>query len=138
MRALPPVLPPVLPLVLALACLGPAPALAQDAARGAVLFERHCAVCHGLELAGDGPMAKVLAVPPPDLARIAARYDGFPRVGMAWKIDGRDPLVSHGGDMLVFGRVFGEMSTVMRDGSQTILTAPEVVDLVAYLEAAQE
>jgi hypothetical protein len=30
------------------------------------------------------------------------------------------------------------MSRVMRDGSQTILTAPEVVDLVAYLESVQE
>ena len=117
-----------------------APAIAEpgDAARGALLFERHCAVCHGLDLRGDGPMADILAVPPPDLRGIAARHDGFPRVGMAWKIDGRDPLVSHGGDMLVFGRVFGEMSTVMRDGSQTILTAPEVADLVAYLETVQD
>lgn len=124
-------------LVLALFVAG-APAFAQDAARGAMLFERHCAVCHGLGLRGDGPMAEVLMVPPPDLTRIAERYDGFPRVGMAWKIDGRDPLVSHGGDMPLFGFVFGEMSEIMQDGSQTLLTAPEVVDLVAYLERSQQ
>lgn len=114
------------------------PLMAQDAARGAFLFEQHCAVCHGLGLRGDGPMAEVLAVPPPDLTRIAERYDGFPRVGIAWKIDGRDPLVSHGGDMLLYGYVFGDMSVVMRDGSQTLLTSPEVVDLVAFLEREQE
>ena len=67
-------------------------------------------------------MAEVLAVPPPDLTRIAERYDGFPRVGIAWKIDGRDPLVSHGGDMLLFGHVFGTMSEMMTDGSQTLVT----------------
>ncbi|MFW5642129.1 MAG: c-type cytochrome [Roseicyclus sp.] len=121
-----------------MACAAPVLAEEGDPARGAVLFERHCAVCHGLSLEGDGPMAEVLTVPPPDLARIAERYGSFPRVGMAWKIDGRDPLVSHGGEMLVFGRVFGEMSAIMRDGSQTILTAPEVVHLVAYLEQVQE
>lgn len=126
----------LLPVVAAL--LAATPALAQDAARGAFLFERHCAVCHGMGLRGDGPMAEVLVVPPPDLTRIAERYDGFPRVGMAWKIDGRDPLVSHGSDMPLYGFVFSEMSEVMRDANQMILTAPEVVDLVAYLERVQE
>lgn len=115
-----------------------APAAAQDAERGARLFAEHCAVCHGAGLRGDGPMAEILLVPPPDLTRIAERYDGFPRVGIAWKIDGRDPLVSHGGDMPLFGFVFGEMSEIMRDGSQVVLTAPEVVDMVAYLERMQE
>jgi mono/diheme cytochrome c family protein len=115
-----------------------APAVAQDAERGARLFAEHCAVCHGAGLRGDGPMAEILLVPPPDLTRISERYDGFPRVGIAWKIDGRDPLVSHGGDMPLFGFVFGEMSEIMRDGSQVVLTAPEVVDMVAYLERMQE
>lgn len=125
-------------IALLLAVLVGSPIMAQDAARGAYLFDRHCAVCHGTGLRGDGPMAEVLMVPPPDLTRIAERYDGFPRVGIAWKIDGRDPLVSHGGDMPLFGFVFGEMSQVMRDGAQTLLTAPEVVDLVAFLERSQE
>ncbi len=124
--------------ILVASLLFAAPAFAQDAGRGERLFADHCAVCHGLGLRGDGPMAEVLVVPPPDLTRIAERYDGFPRVGIAWKIDGRDPLVSHGSDMPLYGFVFGEMSEIMRDGAQTVLTAPEVVDLVAYLETMQE
>ncbi len=124
--------------LIAAALVAASTAQAQDAERGERLFAEHCAVCHGLGLRGDGPMAEVLVVPPPDLTRIAERYDGFPRVGIAWKIDGRDPILSHGSDMPLFGYVFGEMSRVMRDGSQMILTAPEVVDLVAYLEAVQE
>lgn len=116
------------------------PALAQDPDRGARLFAENCVVCHGAGLRGDGPMAELLVTAPPDLTRIAQRYGGdFPRAGMAWKIDGRDPIVSHGGDMPIFGFVFSEMSEVMRSpGGQTVLTSPEVIDIVAYLESVQE
>ncbi|PWK62660.1 cytochrome c [Roseicyclus mahoneyensis] len=116
------------------------PALAQDEARGARLFQESCAVCHGAGLRGDGPMAELLVVAPPDLTRISARYGGdFPRAGMAWKIDGRDPILSHGGDMPLFGFVFSEMSQVLTSpGGQTVLTSPEVLDIVAYLESVQE
>lgn len=116
------------------------PALSQDIDRGARLFVENCAVCHGAGLQGDGPMAELLVTAPPDLTRISERYGGtFPRAGMAWKIDGRDPILSHGGDMPLFGFVFSEMSAVIRSpGGQTVLTSPEVIDLVAYLESVQE
>jgi mono/diheme cytochrome c family protein len=124
---------------LAIACLA-TPALSQDIDRGARLFVENCAVCHGAGLQGDGPMAELLVTVPPDLTRISERYDGtFPRAGMAWKIDGRDPILSHGGDMPLFGFVFSEMSEVIRSpGGQTVLTSPEVIDLIAYLESVQE
>jgi mono/diheme cytochrome c family protein len=116
------------------------PATAQDIDRGARLFADHCAVCHGAGLQGDGPMAELLLIPPPDLTRISERYGGtFPRAGMAWKIDSRDPIVSHGGDMPLFGFVFSDMSEVIRSpGGQTVLTSPEVTDLLAYLESVQD
>ncbi|GAA5068769.1 cytochrome c [Roseibacterium beibuensis] len=122
------------------ALLAAPPVAAQDATRGARLYAENCAVCHGAGLRGDGPMAEVLLVRPPDLTRIAARYDGtFPRAGIAWRIDGRDPILSHGGDMPLFGFVFSDMSEVLRtEGGQTVLTSSEVVDLVAFLESRQE
>jgi mono/diheme cytochrome c family protein len=124
---------------LLLACLAASPVAAQDLDRGARLFAQNCAVCHGADGRGGGPMEQVLVVPPPDLTRITDRYGGFPRTGLAWIIDGRDPILSHGGDMPIYGYVFGDMSVVMRSpGGQTVLTAPEVVDLVDWLEAAQE
>ncbi|MBY6200467.1 cytochrome c [Maritalea mobilis] len=128
-----------LSLILA-ALLAATPVAAQDAARGARLYAENCAVCHGAGLRGDGPMAEVLLVPPPDLTRIAYRYEGnFPRAGIAWRIDGRDPILSHGGDMPLFGFVFSDMSEVLRtEGGQTVLTSSEVVDLVAFLESRQE
>ena len=127
-----------LPLVLALICA--APAVAQDAGRGAQLYADHCAVCHGAGLRGDGPMAEILVTVPPDLTLIAARYDGvFPRAGIAWTIDGRDPILGHGGDMPLFGFLYSDMSEILTSpGGQTTLTSPEVVDIVTFLEAEQE
>lgn len=121
------------------AVLAASPALAQDAANGARLYEDHCAVCHGPGLHGDGPMASILLIPPPDLTQIAARFDGvFPRIGVAWMIDGRDSILSHGGEMPIYGRIFGAQSEILRsEGGQTLLTSPEVVDLVAFLERLQ-
>lgn len=115
------------------------PALAQDSARGERLFRDHCAVCHGSSLRGDGPMADVLLIRPPDLTQIAQRFGGtFPRIGVAWMIDGRDINLSHGGDMPIFGFIFEGMSEILRSqGGQTLLTSPQVVDLVTYLESVQ-
>lgn len=116
------------------------PAMAQDLVRGARIYAENCAVCHGVDHRGTGPMAEILVIPPPDLTQIAARYRGvFPRVGVAWMIDGRDPLVAHGGEMPVFGHILDDMSEVMTSpGGQTIITSPEMVDLVLYLESIQD
>lgn len=123
-----------------LALVLPGPGLAQDGATGERLFVQHCAVCHGLSLRGDGPMAGILLFPPPDLTQIAQRFGGaFPRIGVAWMIDGRDIIMSHGGDMPIFGFIFEEQSEILRSqGGQTLLTSPQVVDLVTYLESVQE
>lgn len=107
---------------------------------GAALYANHCAVCHGAGLRGDGPMADILRIAPPDLTRIAERYNGvFPRTGIARRIDGRDPILSHGGDMPIFGAVFSARDAVIQDDEgESILISPEASALLEYLEAAQE
>jgi mono/diheme cytochrome c family protein len=42
--------------------------------QGPALYKAYCAVCHGPEAKGDGPMAATLKVHPPDLTRISTRY----------------------------------------------------------------
>lgn len=114
-------------------------ATAQDVTEGAEIFARHCATCHGADAAGGGPMAPALIVQPSDLTGLAAGNEGvFPMTRVVMRIDGRDPLVSHGSSMPVYGDFFlGEEIALKTESGQPILTAPAVVDLVAYLQRLQ-
>ncbi len=79
------------------ACLG---AEEGDSGRGEALYMQHCVACHGVELAGQGPMAGVMLIKPTDLTALTVENDGvFPLVRVIKRIDGRDPLVSHGSPM---------------------------------------
>ena len=92
---------------LALICAAPLTALAQDISTGATLYQRHCATCHGVDADGKGPMRPALLLQPPSLLDLAARNDGtFPIIRVVSRIDGRDPLVSHGSPMPVYGWYF--------------------------------
>lgn len=123
-----------------LAALTATSVAAQDSAEGKVLFERHCATCHGLEADGHGPMAGVLLVPPSDLTQLAAGNDGvFPVLRAVRRIDGRDPLVSHGSPMPVYGDFFeGDDTAIKTASGQPLMTSRAVADLVAYLEGLQK
>lgn len=114
--------------------------LAQDADTGAQIYARHCATCHGAQAAGNGPMAPALVLQPPDLTALAARNNGvFPMTRVVMRIDGRDPLVSHGSPMPIYGDFFeGEDLSLRAETGQPILTSPAVVDLVAYLQGLQQ
>ena len=117
-----------------------APAAAQDNASGEALFLRHCAVCHGRDAQGTGPMGPALLVQPADLTTLTQRYGGvFPIERIVTRIDGRDPLVSHGSDMPVYGWFFeGDDAAVKTESGQPILTSQPVVDLLEWLRTIQK
>lgn len=117
-----------------------ATAEAQDTRKGAALFKEHCATCHGVDAQGDGPMAGVLMIKPGDLTLLQADNDGvFPMERVARRIDGRDPLVSHGSPMPVYGHFFeGEDASIKVPSGQPILTSQPIVDLLIYLESLQD
>lgn len=127
-------------LVAALAATLAAPAVAQDAAEGALLYHWYCASCHGMDADGKGPMAPVLLVPPTDLTQLSAGAEGvFPLVRVAMRIDGRDPLVSHGSRMPVFGPLFqGNEVALKTAAGQPVLMGRTVADLVLYLQEIQK
>lgn len=111
-----------------------------DARRGAELYAAHCAVCHGVEAQGDGPMAPILLVPPADLRTLVARHGGtFPLARVVTRIDGRDPLVAHGSDMPIWGGFFEGRDVALRtDAGQPMLTSRPIADLVAWLRTIQD
>lgn len=118
-----------------------APALAEDVEAGRETYWRYCSSCHGENGDGTGPMRAVLTVQPKDLTQLAAENDGvFPLDRVIQRIDGRDPLVSHGSEMPVYGNFFdegGEATLTAEDGTE-IDTSGAVADLVAYLKVLQE
>ncbi|MFZ7091969.1 c-type cytochrome [Primorskyibacter sp. 2E233] len=123
-----------------MAALAATPALAQDADIGRAHYHAHCATCHGLEGRGDGPMAGVLLIKPVNLTELSAQNGGtFPLERVVKRIDGRDPLVSHGSPMPVYGDYFeGSFDVPMKAPTgQPVLTSQPVVDLVAYLREIQ-
>lgn len=126
--------------LLALAMLA-APALAEDAEKGRETYWRYCSSCHGEDGDGTGPMRAVLTVQPKDLTVLSAENDGvFPLTRVIRRIDGRDPLVSHGSEMPVYGNFFdegGEATLTAEDGTE-IDTSGAVADLIAYLKVLQE
>ncbi len=128
----------LIPLVLALALA--TPAAAQDAEQGEALFGFYCATCHGNAARGNGPMSPSLVVAPANLTTLAARNGGvFPTSRVVMRIDGRDPLVSHGSMMPVYGDFFeGTDVATKAETGQPIMTSQPIVDLLAYLESIQE
>lgn len=131
--------------VMAVLALAPAAwaegeAIPGDPATGAELYQAHCAVCHGIAAKGNGPMAPILLLQPPDLTALVARYDGiFPLERVASRIDGRDPLVSHGSDMPVYGDFFEGRDVAMKTHTgQPLLTSRPIADLMAWLASIQE
>ncbi|WP_377190063.1 c-type cytochrome [Ruegeria meonggei] len=113
-------------------------AIAQDTETGAELYQHYCATCHGIDATGHGPMAGVLVIQPVDLTKLAGDDGVFPSARVVARIDGRDPLVSHGSPMPVYGPYFDGQDTSMKTPEgQPILTSQPIVDLVAFLETLQ-
>ena len=79
---------------------------ADEQKTGERLFYSLCASCHGSQGRGDGPVAALLIMPPPDLTRMTQRHNGvFPEADVRRVIDGRSGRIPHGTrNMPVWGR----------------------------------
>jgi mono/diheme cytochrome c family protein len=114
------------------------PAAAQPT--GAELYMEYCATCHGIGADGNSPMAPLLLTAPPDLTGLSERAEGeFPVLGVVTRIDGRNPLISHGGEMPVWGRIFegDAAAAVASPEGQPILTSDTIAAVVEYLRTVQ-
>jgi mono/diheme cytochrome c family protein len=105
-----------------------------DSIQGPALYKTYCAVCHGSDGKGHGPMAIALKAKTPDLTLIAKRNGGkFPRMRIMRIISGEESLPGGHGtrEMPVWGPIF---SKVERDQDR----GPVRIDnLARYLEQIQ-
>lgn len=123
-----------------LTMVGAASAQTPDAESGRTLFMTYCVQCHGSDAKGTGPMASALSMAPPDLTGLASRNGGlFPTAAVATQIDGRMPLLAHGGEMPLFGPVFESDQNValpLPSGQPMMMGLP-LADLIVYLQSVQ-
>ncbi len=127
---------------IALAALMSGAAIAQDLSvqDGNDLYRTYCWQCHGFEATGDGPMAEMLAIRTPDLTKLAARNDGvFPTELVARQVDGRSPVLAHGGEMPIFGPALDSDKQIALSlpSGQPMMTGVPLASLIAFLQTIQ-
>jgi hypothetical protein len=86
-------------------------------------------------------MAEMLAIPTPDLTRLAAKNNGvFSLEATARQIDGRNALLAHGGEMPIFGPSLDSDQAVSfrLPSGQPMITSQPLADVIVYLESLQE
>jgi mono/diheme cytochrome c family protein len=77
---------------------------------GRDLYVRHCAVCHGLDGTGQGPLAQAMKAVPADLTQIATKHAGeFQDAKVRDVIRNGGAVLGHGSTaMLPWGLYFSE------------------------------
>nr|WP_202314889.1 MULTISPECIES: c-type cytochrome [unclassified Mesorhizobium] len=114
--------------------------LAQEMSYGETEFLASCAVCHGEDGKGHGPLAPELVRQPADLTRLSDRNGGdFPYNRVFAVIDGRYTVPGHGNrEMPVWGRQFLEQDVKMYGPSGgEILTTERIHELTGYVQSIQ-
>jgi mono/diheme cytochrome c family protein len=108
---------------------------AAAAAKGRLTYVRYCVSCHGPEAKGDGPLARDLRVPVPDLTTLAQRSGGkFPQDRVVHVIQAGDTVRGHGTtDMPAWGDAFKKTKGT---GEATVDAA--IRNLSQYLRTLQQ
>ena len=129
-------------LTVAVALAAGVAAHAQSVDFGKTLFEQNCASCHGVEGAGDGPVAAYIEPKPTDLRQLAAANDGVYPFGRVWDSIASGSMSAHGTSMMpVWGDVFMEEALpkeVHPGVSAKNLVEARMIALTYYIQSIQE
>ncbi len=106
---------------------------------GRALFMENCAICHGENARGDGPMARAMTKAPTDLTLIKLRNgDSFPRARVMSTIDGYARTGPSAPDMPEFGALLeGDLVPYDSGDGKPTPTPRKLVALAEYLESIQ-
>ena len=118
-------------------------AAAQEIEIGMRQFHNRCAICHGPQGGGDGPLADLLKERPGDLRALARENGGtFPFIEVYQAIDGRRQIRAHGGaTMPIWGDYFKTealVGTLPRELSAEEIVMGRILSIVYYLQAIQQ
>jgi hypothetical protein len=122
------------------AALAADPPAKQGWSFGKDQFNARCAPCHGTSGKGNGPAAKQLGMPLPDLTTYAKRNGGAFPTELAWsKIDGRPTGWSDERSMPVWGRDFRHeaMQNTPATKKPETYVAAEIFAIVEHLKSMQ-
>lgn len=101
-------------------------------ASGKEMFATYCAVCHGVNGKGVGPVAAALKKQPTDLTQLAAKNGGkYPEFLVIETLSGR-ALESHSQEMPIWGDLFRTLES--QDNSFVQL---RIVNLTSYVGSIQ-
>lgn len=117
-------------------------AQAQDPFLGKQEFLQRCAVCHGAEGAGDGPVGVLFAIMPKDLRKLARGNGGtYPFDTVLATIDGRDRIPGHGGPAMPVWGDFLEAEALEERGlgpeDAKMVAQARILALTQYIESIQ-
>jgi hypothetical protein len=132
-------------LIAATTAVGMTDVHAQGTEFGKNEYLKSCAPCHGVTGKGDGPTAKVLKEPLPDLTKLSENNKGvFPASRIYDVIDGRIEVMQHGGrDMPVWGDIYASNLTIRlpRDSLSKeeveAMVRVRILTLVEYISTLQ-
>jgi mono/diheme cytochrome c family protein len=101
---------------------------------GEQMYKEYCAVCHGADAKGHGPLAALLKTPPPDLTTLAKRHTGkFPYDYVASVLEFGPGVTAHGSsDMPTWGPIFRSF-----DNQNERIVQQRIKNLCDYLASLQ-
>jgi mono/diheme cytochrome c family protein len=102
---------------------------------GKLMFQEHCATCHGADAKGSGPLASLLKTPPADLTLLTKHHGGkFPREYVSSVLEfGPGPTAHGSSDMPAWGPIFRYY-----DKQNEKAVQQRIRNLCNYLESLQE
>ena len=112
----------------------PAHSPGSDPVSGLQLYKRYCAVCHGNDLKGNGPISPEFKNGPSDLTTLAQRHGGkFPDAYVEEVLRNGVQKPAHGNtEMPIWGPLFATIR-----GTDPALVNVRIVNLTNYIKSIQ-